>query len=93
MTGQRFTKAQRAAIESDVLRLWRQGLTQQQIAKQVGVSQPTIHHWLKRLAPPLTQRIAEHLREQMQYNGCVCDCLGLAVSIVESYTGPGAHRR
>lgn len=44
--GPKFSAAQRKRLQAEAWELRQTGMTQQQIATQLGVSQPTIFYWL-----------------------------------------------
>jgi len=59
---------EREDLVQRVLQLHTEGLTQHQIAIKAGLSQPTVHVWLKRYGPPkvtLQQHIAEKIRAEL----------------------------
>lgn len=62
------TEAERDKVIAEAIRLASLGTTQQQIADQFGISQATVHGWLKRFGPvklTMQQQIVEQIRAEL----------------------------
>lgn len=69
--GKKFNYADRMVLINRAVQLWREGVTQREIAIRLDVCQATVHSWIKRYRTSPVLRVQERIAARLR-DGLVC---------------------